>query len=521
MIEEMASRRRKRLANGAHDGGRLGFEEQLWSAADRLRGHVEPAEYKHVVLGLIFLRFAIESQQSKRARRTGGRAVKSIGTSGDLFSGNSSTSASSTNQWRKVVDQADVGGVHRVLRVAQKKAAQLNGDFAGLCSQDFTQIPGRRLLDLISVIDSLPLDNSAAKASDVLGRVYEYFLAQFASSEGRSGGEYYTPRSVVQLLVDIIQPFKGKVYDPCCGTAGMFVQSERFVVEHGGRKSDVRLYGQESSARTLRLARMNLALRGLAADLGEVHADTFTNDQHPNLKADYVLANPPFNAKEWSASDLVGDKRWVFGMPPANNANFAWVQHIYSHLSDDGLAGFVLSNGSLSSNQGGELEIRQRMIEADAIECIITLPSQLFYGTQIPACLWFVSRNKQRENGKHLKGRTLLIDARRMGHLVDRTHTELSTEDRKRISSIYHSWRKCPERYEDQPGFAHSATSTEIAEHRFALVPGRYVGFQASDQLKWKDALNDIELSVVSRRLEELELAAESSVAALRMLRRG
>jgi len=512
---------KKRRANGIHDGGRLGFEEQLWRASDRLRGHVEPAEYKHIVLGLIFLKYIVDGHWHGAKPRAVPDRNKAREARVDLLGDALSSGAPNEGPWHRIVEQATVDNVHGLLRKAVRKTKQEHSELSDLFDDGFVDIPPKPLVDLLRVIDDIPLESHSTKSSDVLGRVYEYFLAHFASSEGRSGGEYYTPRSVVQLLVDMVRPFRGKVYDPCCGTAGMFVQSERFVVEHGGRAADVRLYGQESSARTLRLARINLALRGLSADLGVVHADTFRNDQHPNLKADYVLANPPFNAKEWGASDLMSNGRWVFGVPPAGNANFAWVQHIYSHLSDDGVAGFVLSNGSLSSNQGGELEIRRKLIEADVIECIVTLPSQLFYGTQIPACLWFISRSKQRGKAKHLKGRTLFIDGRRMGHLVDRVHAELSADERTLISSTYHAWRASADHYVDSPGFAFSATTNDVEQHRFALVPGRYVGFPPSDCAAWEQVLKDIDLGVASRRLQEVQSAADISLSGLRMLRRG
>lgn len=506
---------KKKRANGEHDGGRLGFEEELWRASDRLRGHVEPAEYKHVVLGLIFLKYIIDGHWHGASTRKKRRIVVV-----DLLGKPLSPEGLREGPWHDMAVDATADNVHGLIRKALRKARQSGGTLLDFMDDGFLGIPAKPLVNLMKVIDEISLSDRSTQSRDVLGRVYEYFLANFASREGRSGGEYYTPRSVVQLLVDMIQPFRGKVYDPCCGTAGMFVQSERFVVQHGGHASDVQLYGQESSARTLRLARMNLAIRGLSANLGSVHADTFRNDQHPNLKAHYVLANPPFNAKEWGASDLSSDKRWVFGVPPPGNANFAWIQHIYSHLVDDGVAGFVLSNGSLSSNQGGEQEIRRRLVEADVVECIVTLPSQLFYGTQIPACLWFMSPNKEREKANHLRARTLFIDARRMGHLVDRVHAELSEVERDLISSTYHTWRS-GKSYADIPGFAYSATAHEIEQHRFAFVPGRYVGFPPSARSNWREALEGIDLGVASGRLEEVQSAADISLTALRLLRRG
>lgn len=310
----------------------------------------------------------------------------------------------------------------------------------------------------------------------VLGRVYEYFLTQFASAEGKNGGQFYTPSCIVRLLVEMLGPYKGRVYDPCCGSGGMFVQSEKFVVEHGGRIGDISIYGQESNATTRRLAIMNLAIRGIEADFGPEHADTFRRDLHKDLKAHFVLANPPFNDSDWHRVD--DDVRWKYGTPPKGNANYAWVQHFIHHLSPDGMAGFVLANGSMSSNQSGEGDIRKAIVEADLVDCMVALPGQLFYSTQIPVCLWFLTKSKN--DGKH-RGHareTLFIDARKLGTLVDRVHRELTDEDIKKIVSTYNSWRgdKAAEKYEDIAGFCRSAKTVEIAGHGYVLTPGRYVG---------------------------------------------
>ena len=323
---------------------------------------------------------------------------------------------------------------------------------------------------------SIPEEGSVAR--DLLGRVYEYFLAKFASSEGRSGGEYYTPKSVVKLLVEILNPTGGTIYDPCCGTAGMFVQSEEFISKHGGSSEALRVIGQESSLTTWKLAQMNLIIHGLTGDLGKRNADTFSEDQHPNLKADYAIANPPFNQKNWSGEIGSDDERWKFGPPSPANANYAWLQHILSHLNEGGLAAVVLSNGSLASDQRQDLQIRKAMIEADVVECVITLPSQLFYGTQIAACIWIISPTKTRGGAKHLRGQTLFVDARSFGHLVDRTHASLSAHEIKQVADVFHEWR-ANEDFQERPGFATSATIEEISDHRYALVPGRYVGFSA------------------------------------------
>jgi type I restriction enzyme M protein len=296
-----------------------------------------------------------------------------------------------------------------------------------------------------------------------LGRVYEYFLGQFASAEGKKGGEFYTPRCVVKLLVEMIEPFKGRVYDPCCGSSGMFVQSEEFIRQHGGRVNDVAISGQESNPTTWKLAKMNLAIRGIEANLGPYHADTFHNDLHKDLRADFILANPPFNMSDWGGERLRDDARWKYGAPPVGNANFAWVEHMIHHLAPKGIAGFVLANGSMSSNQSGEGDIRKGIIEADLVDCMIALPGQLFYGSQIPVCLWFLSRSKANGRFRDRRKETLFIDARKLGHLVDRTHRELSDEEIRRIAGTYHAWRgeKGPGKYEDVPGFCKNATTED------------------------------------------------------------
>jgi type I restriction enzyme M protein len=335
---------------------------------------------------------------------------------------------------------------------------------------------------LINLVSDIGLGSPADRARDILGRVSEYFLSQFASAEGKKGGQFYTPTHVVRVLVEMLAPFKGRVYDPCCGSGGMFVQSEKLIEAHSGRIGDISIYGQESNYTTWRLAKMNLAIRGIDAQIA--HGDSFHNDQHPDLKADYVLANPPFNDSDWRGELLRDDKRWVFGRPPAGNANFAWVQHFIHHLAPTGTAGFVLANGSMSSNQSGEGEIRKSIVEADLVDCMVALPGQLFYATQIPVCLWFLARDKHNSRFRDRRRETLFIDARKLGTMVDRVHRELTDADIVKIASTYHAWRgdKDAGQYADVPGFCNSASLDDIRKHGHVLTPGRYVGAGAAEE---------------------------------------
>ncbi len=358
-----------------------------------------------------------------------------------------------------------------------------NPSLKGVLPKDYSRpsLDKQRLGELMDLIGTIGLGDERSRTSDVLGRVYEYFLGRFASAEGKGGGEFYTPRSVVGLLVEMIEPYKGRVYDPCCGSGGMFVMSEKFVEAHGGRAGDIAIYGQESNPTTWRLCKMNLAIRGINGDLGSQHSDSFHNDLHKDLKADYILANPPFNVSDWGGERLRDDVRWKYGSPPVGNANFAWVEHIIHHLSPRGVAGFVLANGSLSSNTGREGEIRRSLVEADLVDCIVAMPPQLFYTTQIPVCLWFLTRDKKGGRFRDRHGETLFIDGCKMGHMTDRTHRDLSNEDVERITGTYHAWRGDSEagEYEDVPGFCKSAALEDIASHSHVLTPGRYVGSEA------------------------------------------
>jgi len=470
----------------------LGFEAKLWLAADKLRNNMDAAEYKHVVLGLIFLKYISDAFEEMRQKLIEGKGdyKGSDPEDADEYRAENVFWVPPAARWSYLQGSAKQPTIGKIVDDAMTAIERDNPRLKGVLPKDYAR-PGldkHRLGELIDLVGTIGLGDRENRSKDILGRVYEYFLTQFASAEGKNGGQFYTPSCIVRTLVGMLAPYKGRVYDPCCGSGGMFVQSEKFVVAHGGRIGDISVYGQESNSTTRRLALMNLAIRGFEADLGSEHADTFRRDLHPDLRADYVLANPPFNDSDWFRKD--DDPRWRYGVPPKGNANFAWVQHFIHHLAPDGKAGFVLANGSMSSNQSGEGEIRKAIVEADLVDCMVAMPGQLFYSTQIPVCLWFLTRNKTGralEQGKGVskapqqrsrKGETLFIDARKLGTLVDRVHRELTETDIDKIVGTYHAWRgdKGSGAYADIAGFCMSATAKEIAGHGHVLTPGRYVG---------------------------------------------
>ena len=474
---------RAKKKESADTGANLGFEAKLWAAADALRNNMDAAEYKHVVLGLIFLKYISDAFEAKHAELEAQKAQGADPEDRDEYRAARIFWVPKEARWQYLKANAPQPTIGTLVDDAMAAIERDNPSLKGVLPRDFGRagLDKQRLGQIINLVSDIALGSAADRAKDTLGRVYEYFLARFASAEGKSGGQFYTPSRVVRVLVEMLAPYKGRVYDPCCGSGGMFVSSEKFIEAHAGKIGDISIYGQESNYTTWRLAKMNLAIRGIDAQIG--HGDTFHNDAHPDLKADYVLANPPFNDSDWRGELLKDDKRWVYGVPPPANANYAWVQHFIHHLAPTGLAGFVLANGSMSSNQSGEGEIRKAIVEADLVDCMVALPGQLFYSTQIPVCLWFLTRNKRNGRFRDRRGETLFLDARKLGSMVDRTHRELSDDDLARIAGTYHAWRgdKGAGEYADVPGFCRASTLDDIRKHGHVLTPGRYVGAEAAE----------------------------------------
>ncbi len=508
----------------------LDYADTLWKSADALRGQVDAAEYKHVVLGLLFLKYISDSFEARRdelqeelkADGITGPQLESLLENRDEYTAERVFWVPPEARWQNLQNQAARADIATLIDDAILAVERDNPNLKGKLPRDYARrgIAPEKMKGLIDLIADIGFKDDRAKARDALGRVYEYFLGKFAQAEGKLGGEFFTPRCIVRLLVEMLEPYEGRVYDPCCGSAGMFVQSERFVEAHGGQTTDISIFGQESNPTTWRLAHMNLAIRGIEANLGSQPADSFLRNLHPDLKADYILANPPFNISDWSGKLLADDVRWRYGTPPTGNANYAWIQHFIHHLAPPnghggGVAGFVMANGSLSTQSGGEGEIRQRIVEADLVDCIVALPAQLFLTTGIPACLWFLTRDKTGKNlkngGRDRQGKTLFIDARKLGTLQTRTLRVLTggddgetleedgmgdpmpDSDIGRIVYAFRQWRDEPApdwwdaeehgewAYRDVPGFCKAETIEGIGKHGFVLTPGRYVGAEEQE----------------------------------------
>jgi type I restriction enzyme M protein len=498
------------------------FEESLWDSANRLRGSVESSEYKHVVLSLIFLKFVSDKFEERRAQLIA-EGKQDYTNMVEFYTMQNVFYLPETSRWSHIQQHAKQDDIAIKIDSALAQVEKSNASLKGALPDNYFSrlgLDGSKLSALIDAINNI--DTVADKEEDVVGRVYEYFLGKFAASEGKLGGEFYTPKCVVNLIAEMIEPYKGKIYDPCCGSGGMFVQSLKFVQSHHGNTKDISVYGQEFTATTYKLAKMNLAVRGLSANLGEVPADTFFKDQHPDLKADYIMANPPFNMKDWrAANELTKDSRWDgYETPPTGNANYGWILHIVSKLSAHGVAGFVLANGSMSTNTTGEGTIRQKLVENDLVDCMIALPGQLFYTTQIPVCLWFLSKSKKADKQRgyrNREGETLFIDARQIGSMISRTQKELTEKHITNIADTYHKWRSNkykPEAqasdpvYTDQPGYCKSATLEEIRKHDFVLTPGRYVGAAAleDDGIPFETKMTEMSQTLYQQMEESAKL---------------
>ncbi|WP_293738706.1 class I SAM-dependent DNA methyltransferase [uncultured Parabacteroides sp.] len=488
------------------------LEKQLWKAADKLRKNIDAAEYKHVVLGLIFLKYISVSFEELYQE-----LLKQVSDGADPedreeYKAENVFFVPTDARWAQIVSKAKDPQIGKYVDAAMDAIEKENPSLKGVLPKVFAcqNLDPASLGELIDLIGNSTMSSTHTKSSDLLGHVFEYFLGEFALAEGKKGGQFYTPRSVVELLVNMLEPYKGRVLDPCCGSGGMFVQSEKFIKEHQGRINDISIYGQESNQTTWRLCKMNLAIRGIdASQVKWNNEGSFLNDAHQDLKVDYIIANPPFNDSDWSGDQLRNDGRWQYGVPPTGNANFAWIQHFIYHLAPSGQAGFVLAKGALTSKTSGEGEIRKALIEVGLIDCIVNLTAKLFLNTQIPAALWFVSRNRTNGSFRNRNKEVLFIDARNMGHLTNRRTRELTEDDIEKIASTYHNWRNIDGQYEDIPGYCASVSTSRVAELDYVLTPGRYVGLpEEEDDFNFEERFSTLKNEFEEQLKEEERLNA-------------
>ena len=490
------------------------FEAQLFKAADKLRKNIDAGEYKHIVLGLIFLKYISDAFEVLHKELSARKDEGADPEDQDEYRAENVFWVPEVARWSYLHARAKLPTIGKDLDDAMDAIEKNNPTLRGILPKVYAtpNLDKLALGGLIDLISNIALGDEASKSKDILGRVYEYFLGEFAAAEGKKGGQFYTPRSIVELMVDMIEPHHGRVYDPACGSGGMFVMSEKFVLSHRGRLDDISVFGQESNHTTYRLCRMNLALRGIEGS--QVHWNSegsFLKDAHPDLKADYIIANPPFNQSDWGWEILKGDPRWQYGLPPSGNANYGWMQHMIYHLAPNGVMAMVLANGSLSSDQSGEGDIRRNIINADLVDCIVALPKQLFYNTGIPACIWFISRKRVGNGDRKRTGEILFIDASEMGHLVDRTHREFTDEDMQKIAKTYQEWRSKDGKYEDIKGFCKSAPMAEVQKHNHVLTPGRYVGIPdgVDDGIPFAEKMGKLTVTLKEQMAKEAELNEE------------
>ena len=502
------------------------IEETLWDSANKLRGSIESSEYKHVVLALIFLKFISDKFEQRREElMTEGQEAYTDMV--EFYTMKNVFYLPQESRWSYIKQNAKQPDIALKIDTALHTIEKNNKALKGALPDNYFSRIGLDVSKLSALIDTINnIQTTKDNEQDIVGRVYEYFLGKFAATEGKKGGEFYTPSCIVNLIAQMLEPYKGKIYDPCCGSGGMFVQSIKFVQSHQGNTKDISIYGQEYTATTYKLAKMNLAIRGISANLGEVPADTFFKDQHPDLKADFIMANPPFNQSQWrEKNELTDDARWAgYTVPPTGNANYAWILHMLSKLSENGTAGFILANGSMSSNTSGEGDIRAQLVDNDRVDCMIALPGQLFYTTQIPVCIWFITKNKKQDNTKDYRnrtGETLFIDARNMGTMTDRTHKELTTDDISEIAKTYHAWRGEAKDgdYQDIAGYCKAAKLEDIKANDYVLTPGRYVGVaeEADDGIAFESKMQALTNTLFEQmgKAEELDKAIKQNLQKL------